>query len=84
MRDLDRFQVYCTPPVSCTFTSNDLIFKACVRYFLKSQDTSSLLTEMKLQLQPMFISMSIPGEKKLFLPCFMLSLHLQLEVKQGH
>ena len=41
------------------------IVKACVRYFLKIQETSSLKTSMKLQLQPMFTCMSIRRKPKL-------------------
>ena len=58
-------------------------FKACVSYFLKTEDTSSLKTYMKLQLQTMFTCISITRKPKLYVAMFHASLCLLLEVKRG-
>ena len=59
------------------------ILKACVRHFLKTQDTSSLETQMKLQLQTTFTCMSITKKPKFYVVMCHAFLHLLLQAKQG-
>ena len=61
----------------------DIVFEDCVRYFLKTYDTSSLKILMKLQLQPMFVCVNITRKLKLLVAMFHASLHLLLEAKRG-
>ena len=57
--------------------------KACVRYFLKINYTSDLITYMKLQLQTMSTCVRTPRKLKLYVAIADASLHLLLQVKRG-